>query len=102
MSGHSKWSNIKRKKEKTDGQKAKVYTKIGREIAVAVKSGGPDPSINGKLKDLIAKARANNMPAALVILGVLLWLIVCDHWLILAVIVLAAIGFLWLLSDCGW
>lgn len=63
MSGHSKWSNIKHKKEKTDAQKAKVYTKIGREITVAVKSGGPDPSINGKLKDLIAKARANNMPA---------------------------------------
>ena len=62
MSGHSKWSNIKRKKEKTDGQKAKVYTKIGREIAVAVKAGGPDPDNNPKLKDIIAKARANNMP----------------------------------------
>ncbi len=63
MSGHSKWSNIKHKKEKSDAQKAKVYTKLGREIAVAVKSGGPDPSINGKLKDIIAKARANNMPS---------------------------------------
>lgn len=63
MSGHSKWSNIKHKKEKSDAQKAKVYTKLGREIAVAVKSGGPDPSINAKLKDIIAKARANNMPS---------------------------------------
>ena len=62
MSGHSKWSNIKHKKEKSDAQKAKIYTKLGREIAVAVKAGGPDPSINGKLKDIIAKARANNMP----------------------------------------
>ena len=62
MSGHSKWSNIKHKKEKSDAQKAKVYTKIGREIAVAVKSGGPDPAVNSKLKDIIAKARANNMP----------------------------------------
>ncbi len=62
MSGHSKWANIKRKKEKTDSQKAKVFTKIGREIAVAVKSGGPDPDNNAKLKDIIAKARANNMP----------------------------------------
>lgn len=62
MSGHSKWANIKRKKEKTDSQKAKVFTKIGREIAVAVKSGGADPDNNAKLKDIIAKARANNMP----------------------------------------
>ena len=62
MSGHSKWNNIKHKKEKSDAQKAKIYTKLGREIAVAVKAGGPDPSINGKLKDIIAKARANNMP----------------------------------------
>ena len=62
MSGHSKWSNIKRKKEKTDTQKAKIYTKIGREIAVAVKSGGPDPETNAKLKDIISKARSNNMP----------------------------------------
>ncbi|MDD3833204.1 MAG: YebC/PmpR family DNA-binding transcriptional regulator [Oscillospiraceae bacterium] len=63
MSGHSKWSNIKRKKEKTDGQRAKVFTKIGREIAVAVKEGGGgDPASNSKLKDVIAKAKANNVP----------------------------------------
>jgi len=62
MSGHSKWNNIKRKKEKTDAQKGKIFTKIGREIAVAVKSGGPDPEVNRKLKDVIAKAKANNMP----------------------------------------
>ena len=59
MSGHSKWSNIKRKKEKTDGQKAKIFTKIGREMAVCVKQGGGDPNVNGKLRDLIAKAKAN-------------------------------------------
>lgn len=63
MSGHSKWSNIKRKKEKTDGARAKIFTKIGRELAVAVKEGGgPDPSSNSKLKDCIAKAKANNVP----------------------------------------
>nr|WP_319487849.1 YebC/PmpR family DNA-binding transcriptional regulator [uncultured Caproiciproducens sp.] len=63
MSGHSKWNNIKRKKEKTDGAKAKVFTKIGRELAVAVKEGGgPDPNTNAKLKDCIAKAKANNVP----------------------------------------
>lgn len=62
MSGHSKWSTIKRKKEKTDGARAKVFTKIGREIAVAVREGGPDPSSNSKLKDVIAKAKANNVP----------------------------------------
>ena len=62
MSGHSKWNNIKRKKGKTDAQKAKVFTKIGREISVAVKEGGADPSVNGKLRDLIAKAKANNVP----------------------------------------
>lgn len=62
MSGHSKWANIKNKKAKTDAQKGKVFTKIGRELAVAVKSGGPDPSINAKLADVIAKAKANNMP----------------------------------------
>lgn len=63
MSGHSKWNNIKRKKEKTDGQKAKIFTKMGREIAVAVKEGGSaDPSSNSKLKDAIAKAKANNVP----------------------------------------
>lgn len=63
MSGHSKWSNIKRKKEKTDSQKAKIFTKIGRELAVAVKEGGgADPSVNSRLKDCIAKAKANNVP----------------------------------------
>ena len=62
MSGHSKWSTIKRKKEKTDGARAKVFTKIGREIAVAVREGGPDPAGNSKLKDVIAKAKAANMP----------------------------------------
>ena len=63
MSGHSKWNNIKRKKEKTDGAKAKIFTKIGRELAVAVKEGGgPDPASNSKLKDCIAKAKANNVP----------------------------------------
>ena len=62
MSGHSKWSNIKRKKEKTDAAKAKVFTKIGREIAVAVKEGGPDPANNYKLAQVIAKAKSNNMP----------------------------------------
>src|SRR5512138_3717413 len=63
MSGHSKWNNIKRKKEKTDGAKAKVFTKIGRELAVAVKEGGgPDPNANSKLKDCIAKAKAANVP----------------------------------------
>lgn len=62
MSGHSKWSNIKHKKEKTDAQKAKVFTKIGKEIAVAVKEGGLDPTSNTKLRDLIIKAKANNVP----------------------------------------
>lgn len=62
MSGHSKWSTIKRKKEKTDAQKAKVFTKIGREIAVCVREGGADPGVNGKLRDLIAKAKSNNVP----------------------------------------
>ena len=62
MSGHSKWNNIKHKKEKSDAQKAKIFTKMGREIAVAVKAGGPDPDVNGRLKDAIAKARSNNMP----------------------------------------
>ena len=62
MSGHNKWSTIKRKKEKTDGARAKVCTKIGREIAVAVKQGGPDPNNNSKLKDIIAKAKAANVP----------------------------------------
>ncbi len=62
MSGHSKWNNIKRKKEKTDGQKAKVFTKVGREIAVAVRTGGSDPSSNSKLRDLISKAKSLNVP----------------------------------------
>ena len=62
MSGHSKWNNIKRKKEATDGAKAKVFTKIGREIAVCVKEGGGDPNNNSKLRDLIAKAKSNNVP----------------------------------------
>ncbi len=63
MSGHSKWNNIKRKKEKTDGQRAKIFTKIGRELAVAVKDGGSaDPAANSKLKDCIAKAKAANVP----------------------------------------
>ena len=62
MSGHSKWSNIKHKKEKSDAAKAKVFTKIGKEIAMAVKAGGPDPVSNSKLKDCIAKAKANNVP----------------------------------------
>lgn len=62
MSGHSKWSNIKHKKEKTDAQRAKVFTKIGREIAIAVKEGGSDLASNSKLRDVVAKAKANNMP----------------------------------------
>ncbi len=62
MSGHSKWNNIKRKKEKTDAAKAKNFTKIGREISVIVKAGGPNPLENSKLKDAIAKAKANNVP----------------------------------------
>ncbi|NLM76113.1 MAG: YebC/PmpR family DNA-binding transcriptional regulator [Clostridiaceae bacterium] len=62
MAGHSKWSNIKRKKEKTDAQKGKIFTKLGRELAVAVKMGGPDPETNAKLRDAIAKAKSNNMP----------------------------------------
>ena len=62
MSGHSKWSNIKRKKEKTDAQKAKVFTKIGREMAIIVREGGPDPNSNARLRDCIAKAKANNVP----------------------------------------
>ena len=62
MSGHSKWANIKRKKEKTDGAKAKIFTKIGREIMVAAREGGADPSNNSRLATLIAKAKANNVP----------------------------------------
>lgn len=62
MSGHSKWATIKRQKEKTDVQKGKIFTKLGREITIAVKEGGPDPETNNKLKDVISKAKANNMP----------------------------------------
>ncbi len=62
MSGHSKWNNIKHKKEKSDAAKAKIFTKIGKEMSVAIKAGGPDPSVNNKLRDLIAKAKANNVP----------------------------------------
>ncbi len=63
MSGHSKWSTIKRKKEKTDSARAKVFTKIGRELAIAVREGGgSDPASNSKLRDCIAKAKANNVP----------------------------------------
>ena len=62
MSGHSKWSNIKHKKEKTDAQKAKVFTKIGKEITIAVRESGPDPVSNTKLRDLIQKAKSLNVP----------------------------------------
>ncbi len=62
MSGHSKFANIKHKKEKNDAAKGKIFTIIGREIAIAVKEGGPDPANNSKLRDVIAKAKSNNMP----------------------------------------
>ena len=62
MSGHSKFANIKHKKEKNDAAKGKIFTIIGRELAVAVKEGGPDPNNNSRLRDVIAKAKANNMP----------------------------------------
>ncbi|MDO4556699.1 MAG: YebC/PmpR family DNA-binding transcriptional regulator [Lachnospiraceae bacterium] len=62
MSGHSKFANIKHKKEKNDAKKGKIFTVIGREIAVAVKEGGADPANNSRLRDVIAKAKANNMP----------------------------------------
>lgn len=62
MSGHSKFANIKHKKEKNDAAKGKIFTIIGREIAVAVKDGGPDPANNFKLAQVIAKAKASNMP----------------------------------------
>lgn len=63
MSGHSKWANIKRRKESVDSKKAKIYSKIGKEITVAVKIGGSgDPNINARLRDTISKAKANNMP----------------------------------------
>src|SRR5690554_579362 len=62
MAGHSKFANIKHKKERNDAAKGKIFTKLGREIAVAVKEGGPDPNNNSRLKDVIAKAKSNNMP----------------------------------------
>jgi YebC/PmpR family DNA-binding regulatory protein len=62
MSGHSKFANIKHKKEKNDAAKGKIFTMIGRELAVAVKEGGPDPANNFKLAQVVAKAKANNMP----------------------------------------
>ncbi|MBP5209504.1 MAG: YebC/PmpR family DNA-binding transcriptional regulator [Clostridia bacterium] len=62
MSGHSKWNNIKRKTEKTDAAKAQVFTKIGKEMAIAIREGGGDPNNNSKLRELIAKAKANNVP----------------------------------------
>ena len=62
MSGHSKWHNIAAKKGKADAARGKVFTKLGRELLIAVKQGGPDPSANSKLKDVIAKCKANNMP----------------------------------------
>ena len=62
MSGHSKFANIKHKKEKNDAKKGKIFTIIGREIVIAVKEGGPDPANNSKLRDVIAKAKSNNMP----------------------------------------
>ena len=62
MSGHSKWNNIKNKKAKTDAQKGKIFTKIGKEIAICVREGGGDPNVNGKLRDLIQKAKDNNVP----------------------------------------
>ncbi len=62
MSGHSKWANIKHKKGKADAERGKAFTKIGREIAIAVREGGGDPAVNGKLRDIIAKAKAVNMP----------------------------------------
>jgi YebC/PmpR family DNA-binding regulatory protein len=62
MSGHSKFANIKHKKERSDSARGRVFTRLGREIAVAVKSGGPDPAANSKLRDVIAKAKSNNMP----------------------------------------
>lgn len=62
MAGHSKFANIKHKKEKNDAKRGKIFTKLGRELMVAVKSGGPDPENNAKLKEVIAKAKGNNMP----------------------------------------
>ena len=70
MSGHSKFANIKHKKERNDAAKGKVFTIIGREIAVAVKEGGADPANNSRLRDVIAKAKANNMPNATIDRGI--------------------------------
>lgn len=62
MSGHSKWHNIQQKKGKVDAKRGKIFTKIGKEMAVAIKNGGPNPETNAKLRDIIAKAKAANMP----------------------------------------
>jgi len=62
MSGHSKWHNIQARKGKQDAQRGKIFTKLGREILMAVKAGGPDLNANAKLRDVVAKAKANNMP----------------------------------------
>ena len=62
MSGHSKWHNIQAKKSKTDAARAKIFTKIGKEMMIAIREGGPNPESNSKLRDLIAKAKANNVP----------------------------------------
>ncbi|MDD4080920.1 MAG: YebC/PmpR family DNA-binding transcriptional regulator [Eubacteriales bacterium] len=62
MAGHSKWANIKHKKGKADAERGKIFTKLGREIAIAVREGGADPATSGKLRDVIAKAKASNMP----------------------------------------
>ena len=62
MSGHSKFANIKHKKEKSDAKRGKIFTKLGRELMVAIKEGGPDPTSNSKLRDVIAKCKSNNMP----------------------------------------
>ena len=67
MSGHSKFANIKHKKEKNDAAKGKIFTRLGKELMVAVKEGGPDPNNNSKLRDVIAKAKSNNMPMPLYI-----------------------------------
>ena len=63
MSGHSKWATIKRKKGAIDAKRGKIFTKIGREIMVAVKEGGPDPGTNSKLRDVVAKAKAKRLTA---------------------------------------
>jgi YebC/PmpR family DNA-binding regulatory protein len=62
MAGHSKWANIKARKSKSDARRGKIFTKLGREIAIAVKEGGPNPEANARLRDAIAKAKAANMP----------------------------------------